>query len=326
MEISRAFNLYMEYCRSKQLRQRTMISYEQTIKLFIRWLKEVEGIDQIEQIKEVTIRHYILELQARGKYTFYADIKQESTNHPKRRRDYRKPVGNITINNYLRNLSPFFTWLVDIEYISKSPMRKVKALPQERKAKEYLEDEEVRKLLNNMDTSYFSEYRDMICMMIMLDSGTRLGETLSIEMHQIDLINRTIQLPAEKTKGRTARTVFFSRKTEKELRRWLQFKDRYCESDYAFPVKYSGEMLTVPRYEANFRRYLERSGITKHISPHTLRNNFAKRCLMAGMDIYTLSRILGHSSVTVTEQAYLDVKDEDLKKKYLKYSPLDRIF
>ena len=106
--------MYMEYCRSKQLRQRTMLSYEQTIKLFIRWLKEVEGIDQIEQIKEVTIRHYILELQARGKYTFYADIKQESTNHPKRRRDYRKPVGNITINNYLRNLSPFFTWLVDI--------------------------------------------------------------------------------------------------------------------------------------------------------------------------------------------------------------------
>lgn len=66
MEISRAFNLYMEYCRSKQLRQRTMLSYEQTIKLFIRWLKEVEGIDQIEQIKEVTIRHYILELQSRG--------------------------------------------------------------------------------------------------------------------------------------------------------------------------------------------------------------------------------------------------------------------
>ena len=75
-----------------------------------------------------------------------------------------------------------------------------------------------------------------------------------------------------------------------------------------------------------FRRYVRRAEIKKRISPHTLRNNFAKRCLLAGMDIYTLSRILGHSSVTVTEQAYLDVKDEDLKKKYLKYSPLDRIF
>ena len=49
---------------------------------------------------------------------------------------------------------------------------------------------------------------------------------------------------------------------------------------------------------------MKRSGIKKHVSPHTLRNNFAKRCLMAGMDIYTLSKILGHSSVTITEQGY----------------------
>ena len=85
-------------------------------------------------------------------------------------------------------------------------------------------------------------------------------------------------------------------------------------------------MVKVTQYEANFRRYLERTGIKKHISPHTLRNNFAKRCLMSGMDIYTLSRILGHSSVTVTEKAYLDIHDHDLKKKYYKYSPLDNIF
>ena len=69
MEIGRMIALYMDYCRSKQLRPKTMLSYEQTIKLFARWLKEVEGIDQVEQIKEATIRHYILELQSRGKYS-----------------------------------------------------------------------------------------------------------------------------------------------------------------------------------------------------------------------------------------------------------------
>ena len=47
---------------------------------------------------------------------------------------------------------------------------------------------------------------------------------------------------------------------------------------------------------------------------------------MSGMDIYTLSRILGHSSVTITEKAYLDVKDEELKGKYLRHSPMDAIF
>lgn len=145
-------------------------------------------------------------------------------------------------------------------------------------------------------------------------------------MNQIDLMNRSLHLPAEKTKGRKARTVFFSKRTEKELRRWIQFKDRYCETEIAFPVKCTGQELKISQYEANFRRYLQRIGIQKHITPHTLRNNFAKRCLLSGMDIYTLSRILVHSSVSVTEKAYLDIHDHDLKRRYAKFSPLENIY
>ena len=189
-----------------------------------------------------------------------------------------------------------------------------------------LVDDEVKELLKSLDKAYFPEYRDLVVMMIMLDSGTRLGETLSIEMNQIDLMNRSLHLPAEKTKGRKARTVFFSKRTEKELRRWIQFKDRYCETEIAFPVKCTGQELKISQYEANFRRYLQRIGIQKHITPHTLRNNFAKRCLLSGMDIYTLSRILGHSSVSVTEKAYLDIHDHDLKRRYAKFSPLENIY
>ena len=121
-------------------------------------------------------------------------------------------------------------------------------------------------------------------------------------------------------------TVLFSNKTATELRHWIQFKDRYCDSDYLFPVKSTARAHQVSHFESAFQRYLKRVGITKHISPHTLRNNFAKRCLMNGMDIYTLSRLLGHSSVKVTEKAYLDVTDEDIKKRYLKFSPIENIF
>ena len=85
-------------------------------------------------------------------------------------------------------------------------------------------------------------------------------------------------------------------------------------------------MMTVSQYETNFRKYVDRAGITKRVSPHTLRNNFAKRCLLSGMDIYTLSRLLGHSSVKVTERAYLDIQDVELKGKYLEHSPISNIF
>jgi integrase/recombinase XerD len=91
-----------------------------------------------------------------------------------------------------------------------------------------------------------------------------------------------------------------------------------------FPKK-SGLPLEIHSFESGFKRYLGRAGIEKNYSPHALRNNFAKRCLMNGMDIYTLSRILGHSSVSVTENAYLDLTDRDLRHRYQNYSPIENL-
>lgn len=318
--------VFSEYCRSKQLRPQTIRSYEQTLYLFAAWVKEAEGIVHADEVKDYMIRRFVLDLQTRGKYTFCADKKRSKSNCPENRGDYSKKISNITINNYLRNVNVFYLWLEEMEYLEKNPMKKIRHLPQERPPKEYLSDDEVKRLFKCLDKELFCEYRDMIVMMIMLDSGTRIGETLSIEGDQINLLERTIHLPAEKTKGRKSREVFFSYKTEKEFRKWLQYKERRCKSPYAFPVKSSGRMMTVSQYETNFRKYVDRAGITKRVSPHTLRNNFAKRCLLSGMDIYTLSRLLGHSSVKVTERAYLDIQDVELKGKYLEHSPISNIF
>jgi integrase/recombinase XerD len=158
--------------------------------------------------------------------------------------------------------------------------------------------------------------------MLMLDSGMRLGECSTLLVTDLELARKRINLRAEETKGRKDRTVYFSSKTEAVLRRWLQCKDRYVESDYLFPVKEHGGSIGVGNFETNFKRYIHRAGLNEEYCPHCLRNNFAKRCLMNGMDIYTLSRLLGHSSVTVTEQAYLDLNDEDIGKRYQKHSPL----
>lgn len=326
MNFKRMIALFMDYCMSKQLRPKTMESYEQALQLFARWMHEEMEIDDVEDVKEPHIRSYIVDLQKRGKYTFCVSDRSKNANHPQNRRDYRQPVSNITINNYLRNLRVFFTWLEESDCIRKSPMGKVREIPQERPPKEYLEDEEVMRLLKSMDRAYYSEYRDMLVMMLMLDAGTRVGETLSAELGQLNIETRSLYLPADKTKGRKERTVYFSEKTARELRRWIQFRDRYCESPYLFPIRHTGRKVQITTYETNFAKYIRRAGIKKHISPHTLRNNFAKRCLMSGMDIYALSKILGHSSVTVTEQAYLDVTDADIRKRYSRFSPIDSIY
>ncbi len=151
----------------------------------------------------------------------------------------------------------------------------------------------------------------------------RISETLLIKIEDVDFARNTIFLPANNTKGVKDRAVFFSTEMSKILKRWIAFKDRYRDSDYLFCTN-KGNPLKVNNFEKNFRDYTARVGL-KNVHPHVLRNNFAKRFLMQGGSIYALSRILGHSSITVTEKAYLDLDDEDLRQNYIPYSPLEHI-
>ncbi len=316
---------FMLFCRNRQLREKTMNSYEQTLRLFERWCNESLQIERVDQVTESVIRRYINDLMERGKYSFYVNDKTKNINYPERRRDFRNPISITTINNYIRNLRVFFNWL-DREYLlKKNPMKRIQQLKNNRKAKEFISDDDFKKLVSQLDKSYFAEHRDLTMIYLMIDTGMRLGECSMLLVDDINLAKKQVFLRAENTKGRKDRMVFFSPKTETIVRRWIQYKDRYVESDYLFPVKHGGGAIAVSNFETNFKKYLNRAGLKDTISPHCLRNNFAKRCLMNGMDIFTLSKILGHSSVRVTEEAYLDLNDEDMQKRYQNFSPIQTI-
>lgn len=313
---------FMTYCSSKNLSKKTMRSYEQTLKLFARYMTEEQHVETSKDVTDEMVRNYIVYLKERGKYTIVSNEKTLKFNKPSNRTDYSKPIKNATINNYIRNLKVYYNFMED-NYLTKvNPFRKVKFLKAQRKKKTFLDDENFHKLLKCLDTSKYAEYRDYIIIELIFDTGMRIGETLTIDMTtDLDLDHRAINLQAENTKAKIARTVFFSQKMYEELKRWIKFKDRYIESNLLFPTQLRDKSLEINNFEKNYRKYCERIGIDE-FSPHGLRNNFAKRCLLNGMDLYTLSRILGHSSVKVTEECYLDLDDEDLRKNYQKYSPL----
>ena len=88
------------------------------------------------------------------------------------------------------------------------------------------------------------------------------------------------------------------------LRKWLDYQDRYFNSELVFTSQ-RGNELDVRNIETNFRKYSKKANLNGSITPHQIRNNFAKRFLLAGGDIYVLSKILGHSSVEVTEKYVL---------------------
>jgi len=313
---------FMSCCQSKGLSKKSMRSYEQTLRLFAKYLEEEKNIYSTKDVTKEAVRDYIVYLRERGKYTIISNENSREWNKPQNRTDYSRPIQNATINNYIRNLKVYFNFMEDNYMIKVNPFDKVKFLKSQRKKKAFIKDEEFYKLLKCLDTTKYAEFRDYVVIQLVFDTGMRIGETLSIDITtDLDLQNRAIRLRAEITKAKVARTVFFSVKMCELLKKWIKFKDRYIESSLLFPVQLRDKPLFVNNFEKNYKKYCNRVGI-EECSPHGLRNNFAKRFLMSGGDIYTLSRILGHSSVKVTEQCYLDLDDEDIRKNYQRYSPL----
>lgn len=310
---------FMIYCESKNLSKKTMMSYEQTLRLFSKYLEEESQTTDVTKVTEKVLREYINYIKDRGKYTVATDENTLKINAPHRRKDYNKKVSITTLNNYIRNIKVFFNFLKEQNYIKKDIVKNIKPFKNERKVKDFVTDEQFANLLRHIDTTKFHEYRDYICIQILLDTGMRVGECLEIKVEDINLNYRSILLPAENTKGKRDRYVYFSQIMHRELRRWLQYKDRYIESEYLFCTS-KGSPVLIRTFEKKLKEYGKRIGIDIH--PHQLRNNFAKRFLMAGGSIHTLAQILGHSSVKVTESAYLDLTDEDIRKTYQQFSPL----
>ena len=312
---------FINYCDYKNLSTKTIGSYEQTLRLFIRYLQDECNITSTEQVKEQTIKNYLQNVKERGKYTVVSNDNTKKFNCPQNRQDFGKKVSLATVNNYTRNLRVYFNYMYENRLIKVNPMKKIKPTRTQRKVVGYLNDTEFSRLLKCFDLSKFHEYRDYVVTQLIFDTGMRVGECLMIrDETDINFAERTIFLPADNTKGKKDRYVFFSIQMATELRRWLQYRDRYKDSEFCF-CTIRGTQLQIRSFESNFTTYGERIG-NKDIHPHMLRNNFAKRFLLNGGDIYTLSKILGHSSVKVTEECYLDLQKEDLRQQYQKHSPL----
>lgn len=180
-----------------------------------------------------------------------------------------------------------------------------------------LTSDEIKRVLKQFDSSTFHGYRNYIITKLLLDTGMRIGECLSLFPEHFDYTHKSILITNPKNKQE--RYVYFSFKLANDMKQWMKYKDRYSESPFLFPTT-RGTQLEVGNYERVLREAGERVGISIH--PHQLRNNFAKYYILNNGDWFSLCRILGHSSVEVTQKAYLDFTNNEIARKYQKHSPI----
>lgn len=311
---------FMLHCETKTLSKRTLSSYEATLRLFIVYLQREHNIESPDDVQPLHVRTYIRYLRERGKYTVVINDASRASNNPAGRTDHNKPLSDTTLANYLRNIKVFFNYLHAERIISVNPTKQIATIKPKRREKRLLTKDELRKLMGTFDLTTFHGFRNWVITRLILDTGVRIGECLDLRPEQLDFRARSILV--KNTKNGHDRYVFFSPKLAGEMRRWLQYRDRFSDSEYLFPTT-RGNRINVSSFETVIKKAGQSVGI--EVTPHLLRNNFAKYYLLNGGDFVTLSRILGHSNVEVTQRAYLDFTNDEIMRKYQKHSPLNHL-
>jgi integrase/recombinase XerD len=228
-------------------------------------------------------------------------------------------LSDETVRSRVRQLRAFFAWCVQEYKLPDNPMRLVKMPRPTRPVPKANDLNDLRRLLLACDDSPFGR-RDRAVLAFLADTGARAGGLLSLTMENLKLEEgRAIVLE----KGGRSRIVPFGPFTAQVLREWLEVRPREAKTVFcALHPKWYGVPLTLSGLHRILRHLKRVAKVTGRVNPHAYRHGFAREWLRNRGDLGTLSRILGHSSPTVTLMFYAVFEDEEALEAHEQFSPL----
>ncbi|MBA7484703.1 Tyrosine recombinase XerC [subsurface metagenome] len=181
-----------------------------------------------------------------------------------------------------------------------------------------LEPEEAEKLIRIPNKRYLSGIRNRAVLAVMLNMGLRVSEVSNLRPGDINLTKNKLRIVAGK--GNVDRDMAIPFNTAELLKYWKEKKP--AGTDYFFCIiksrkngKFSsltGSKLSARNIQTFVKRYAVRAGVTKNISPHTLRHTFATNFYRQTKDIETLRKLLGHANISTT-QIYITLANIDVE-------------
>jgi integrase/recombinase XerD len=184
-----------------------------------------------------------------------------------------------------------------------------------------LSTEEIDEILSVIDLSQDEGQRDKAVIELLYSCGLRVSELCNLKMHDLFLDEGFLRVVG---KGNKERLVPMSAQAVKELNLWFLTRNMITpkpgEEDYVFISTRRRQHLSRITVFHNLRLYAERAGITKTISPHTLRHSFATHLLEGGANLRVIQAMLGHEQISTTE-IYTHIDRTVLKQQVLTYFP-----
>ncbi len=237
------------------------------------------------------------------------------------RNDHDESLATITQAYHLIALRGLLGYLSKRDIPSLSP-EKIELPKISRKQVTFLHYDEVRILIEQVDITNESGLRDRAIIELLFSSGLRVSELVNLNRDHINTKRREFMV---RGKGQKDRPVFISQSAADWVERYL---DTRQDSLPPLFISYSRNVesstsgdyrrLTARSIQRMINKYARLAGITKHVSPHTMRHSYATDLLMNGADLRSVQNMLGHSNIATT-QIYTHVTDEHLREVYEKF-------
>lgn len=293
MGYENAVSQFLEYLELEQNRsQKTIENYSH----YLTRLSDFAGDIKLKDINEQLIRKWRLWLNRLGTNT-------------------SDELSKTTQNYHLIALRSFLRFCAKRELPALAP-DKIELARTKRPQVTFLNLEEIERLFAQPDTTKLTGIRDRAILELLFSSGLRVSELVGLDRDHINLRRREFMV---RGKGQKDRPIFISPEAAEWIQRYL---DKRQDNTKPLFIRYSGSKkvdlsgnyhrLTARSMQRMVARYALAAGITKHVSPHTMRHSMATDLLMNGADLRSVQAMLGHSNIATT-QIYTHVTNKQLR-------------
>ena len=297
MQLEAVKQEFLFHCKYRKLSPKTVKNYEKQIGYFLRFLEQEKGITEIEQVEPRFIKEFLMNMSATGHTANY-------------------------VNDLLKAYKVWFRYAYEEQYTPELLTKKIQNVKKPKVIIRTFSDQELKRMINYYSGHSFLEIRNKVMIMLFADTGIRLSELINLTGKQVK--DEYIIIHG---KGDKERVVPKS----PQMSKWL-IKYRVVREQY-FQYKIIPENLFLskngkPLGSAIIDRIISEAGEGCNVSPdvrcsaHTFRHTYAQFQLRAGLDIYSLSRLLGHESIAITQTYLNGMKDADVLKQAERTSPL----
>lgn len=297
MLIDDVYKEYIYEIRSRNYTERTIKGYKNNLNRFFTYCKKEHQLLEIEEVTHIHIKQYLNLLKGRNLSESY-------------------------INTILKNIRSFYAYCYKEEYCL-NVAKKVEFLRQKTVLIKTFTDAEVRKILDAYNMNTYINARNRCIVAILLDTGIRCSELCNIK--NIDIRETVIYIFG---KGRKERIVPISPYLKKIMIKYERIRNSYLKDNALhydnYFLSYRCKPLTIEAIERVLRIAGEEARVRDSIrcSPHTCRHYYAQTQLKNGLDIYSLSRLLGHETIDITKRYLQSIEDETIVEISVDTSPL----